>query len=340
MRIKLKYPDLETFIQKYAVNISRGGIFIATKSPKPVGTAVKFEFMLANAESTSLIRGEGLVQWTREFDPAMPTKAHGMGVKFTRLDAGSQEVVERALSWRASHGLYKKGDSEGLTVATTAPPGATPEPTPIAPRNSEDEPTQVSATVPEPSPPPRVVAPPTARPVRDDPTILEPPRGGRSPEEFTRPVAIEAAVDEQRQGDRETREIELPDSPPRDGVTGETALPDDSVRIALKRHRQRNGQNRGEELDAMAAEWGLSEERLERVLRRKRPRMVEATAELERLLRKPPKPAVPSSVQEAIRLLTELLARKPPGEPAQTQAAGGEPDPADDARSKRSKRAR
>ena len=54
----------------------------------------------------------------------------------------------------------------------------------------------------------------------------------------------------------------------------------------------------------------------------------------------PPKPAVPSSVQEAIRLLTELLARKPPGEPAQTQAAGGEPDPADDARSKRSKRAR
>ena len=24
MRIKLKYPDVETFIQKYAVNISRG----------------------------------------------------------------------------------------------------------------------------------------------------------------------------------------------------------------------------------------------------------------------------------------------------------------------------
>ena len=34
MRIRLKYPDLETFIQKYAVNISRGGIFIATKQPK------------------------------------------------------------------------------------------------------------------------------------------------------------------------------------------------------------------------------------------------------------------------------------------------------------------
>ena len=48
MRIRLKYPDVETFISKYAVNISRGGIFIATKTPKAVGTHLKFEFMLAN----------------------------------------------------------------------------------------------------------------------------------------------------------------------------------------------------------------------------------------------------------------------------------------------------
>src|SRR5689334_17435003 len=128
MRIKLKYPDLETFIQKYAVNISRGGIFIATRQPKPVGTVVKFEFLLANAEQTSLIRGEGVVQWNREYDPATPTKAHGMGLKFTRLDAGSQLVVDRALAFRAERGMAKKGDSEGITVSATAPAGATPEP--------------------------------------------------------------------------------------------------------------------------------------------------------------------------------------------------------------------
>src|SRR5689334_19059671 len=134
MRIKLKYPDVETFIQKYAVNISRGGIFIATKQPKPVGTVVRFEFLLANAEQTSLIRGEGQVQWTREYDPATPTKAHGMGVKFNRLDPDSQAVVDRALAWRMQQGI-KKGDSEGISMASTAPPGATPEPMqmPVAP---------------------------------------------------------------------------------------------------------------------------------------------------------------------------------------------------------------
>jgi uncharacterized protein (TIGR02266 family) len=104
MRIKLKYPDVDTFIQKYAVNISRGGIFIATKQPKPVGTFVKFEFLLSNTDSQSIIRGEGQVQWTKEFDPAAPARAHGMGVKFLRLDTESQKVVDRALRWRAEHG--------------------------------------------------------------------------------------------------------------------------------------------------------------------------------------------------------------------------------------------
>ena len=74
MRIKLKYPDIDTFIQKYAVNISRGGIFIATKPPKPVGTYVRFEFLLSDEGGTSIIRGEGQVQWTKDYDPATPGK--------------------------------------------------------------------------------------------------------------------------------------------------------------------------------------------------------------------------------------------------------------------------
>ncbi|HWE29186.1 MAG TPA: TIGR02266 family protein, partial [Polyangia bacterium] len=116
MRIKLKYPDIDTFIQKYAVNISRGGIFIATKSPKPVGTYVRFEFLLSDASGTSIIRGEGQVQWTKDYDPATPGKPHGMGVKFMRLDADSQTVVDRALRWRADHGT-----SPNVALPPTAP---------------------------------------------------------------------------------------------------------------------------------------------------------------------------------------------------------------------------
>src|SRR3954470_8808385 len=103
MRIKLKSPDVETFIQKYAVNISRGGIFVATKQPKAVGTALRFEFLLANSDAgESIIRGEGQVQWTREFDPTQPQKPHGMGIRFTKLDVESQALIERALRWRAA----------------------------------------------------------------------------------------------------------------------------------------------------------------------------------------------------------------------------------------------
>lgn len=102
MRIKLKYPDVETFIERYSVNISRGGVFIATRTPKPVGTVLRFEFQLASAET--LIRGEGQVVWVKAFDPDNPRRVHGMGVRFTRLDPESRAMVDRALAWRQEHG--------------------------------------------------------------------------------------------------------------------------------------------------------------------------------------------------------------------------------------------
>ncbi len=126
IRIKLRYPDVATFIQKYAMNISRGGIFINTKTPKPVGTELRFEFLLAAGEVLeSIIRGEGEVQWVRQFDPAHPTKLHGMGIRFTRLDSESQTVIERALAWRAAHGppLKERDPVAPVARALTQGPG-------------------------------------------------------------------------------------------------------------------------------------------------------------------------------------------------------------------------
>jgi uncharacterized protein (TIGR02266 family) len=401
MRIKLKYPDVETFIQKYAVNISRGGIFIATKQPKPIGTNIKFEFLLADATGTSVIRGEGQVQWTREYDATQPTKAHGMGVKFTRLDPESQIVVDRALAFRAQAGGPRKGDSEGMNVASVAPPGATPEPMqlPILPPEPS-EPTRLDplrtasavATLRTPPPmpaldeekdeptrlaPPRRLAAPTMEPREDptqltvlpmqpapmllsEPTLLTPPElpapvttpvaivvsapEGRGASDATRPVNVEELTRkfEGRPPDLETRPIELPDGPQQREAMRQ-AFADDSVRIQLEKHRRRNGHSRtADELEAIASEWGLSPERLERVLRRKRPRMVEATAELERLLRKPPK-ATPPPITEVGRLLDEILAKPHPmpfdGAPRHrdAHAAGGEPEGPSSSRTKRAR---
>ncbi len=40
LKIKFKSGSLEQFIERYSVDVSRGGIFIRTKEPLAVGTAL------------------------------------------------------------------------------------------------------------------------------------------------------------------------------------------------------------------------------------------------------------------------------------------------------------
>jgi molecular chaperone DnaK len=112
LKIKFKSETLEQFIERYAVDVSQGGIFIRTKEPLAVGTQMKFEFQLRDA--SPLIAGEGTVVWTRENDPSRPAIAPGMGVRFDRLADGSQTVLEKILSEKA-----KQAPSRG--TGETAP---------------------------------------------------------------------------------------------------------------------------------------------------------------------------------------------------------------------------
>ena len=88
LKIKFKSSNLDQFIERYSVDVSRGGIFIRTKEPLPVGTQLKFEFQLQDA--SSLIAGEGTVVWIREHDPNRTGVAPGMGVRFDKLQPASQ----------------------------------------------------------------------------------------------------------------------------------------------------------------------------------------------------------------------------------------------------------
>jgi uncharacterized protein (TIGR02266 family) len=350
MRIKLKYPDVETFIQKYAVNISRGGIFIATKQPKPVGTYVKFEFLLSNTETQSIIRGEGQVQWTKEFDAKNPGKPHGMGVKFLRLDSESQQVIDRALRWRAEHGtspnarLPTAGSSAHAMVTTDTGPkhladladtdDATTKRRREGEDSSDDWPTAVrdpsqSGRLPKASVPPPVpqaaVAPP---PIPQAPA--PPPPVPQTAVPVTETTAVQAMPPEMEP---------LPAPAPSTGRREETRpiaiAHDDDAPPARARHEttrpiELGASRKRDEIDALASEWGLTDEKLARILKRARPRIVEATAELERLLLKPPKAPAPSKA-EAREKLAALLAkrpgtREPNGERGQKGAAHGAGD--------------
>ncbi|HTA17789.1 MAG TPA: TIGR02266 family protein [Polyangia bacterium] len=95
VRVRLRYADLETFIERFSANVTRGGVFIASRAPRPVGDLFAFEVQLATGQVA--LAGEGKVIWVKEFDPTTPTKAHGMGVQFTALAPASREILQRML---------------------------------------------------------------------------------------------------------------------------------------------------------------------------------------------------------------------------------------------------
>ncbi|MES1206989.1 MAG: TIGR02266 family protein [Pseudomonadota bacterium] len=100
VRVRLRYAAFETFIEKFAPNVTRGGVFLASREPRPVGDVFQFEVLLAGGEVA--LAGEGKVTWVRAFDLAAPQKPHGMGVQFLRLDAPSRAVVTQMLARKAA----------------------------------------------------------------------------------------------------------------------------------------------------------------------------------------------------------------------------------------------
>ena len=73
LRLRLRYPDTQTFVERYATNVAPGAVFLASKAPKPVGTSIRFELLLVDGK-TRVLRGEGTVAWVREFDDANPNR--------------------------------------------------------------------------------------------------------------------------------------------------------------------------------------------------------------------------------------------------------------------------
>ncbi len=107
LKIRYKSATLEDFIERYSSDISRGGVFIKAKKPLPVGTLLKFEFMLQD-EST-LIHGVGRVVWRREEAEADAENPTGMGIKFIKMDAESRAIVQRISDDRVRPGVFDQG---------------------------------------------------------------------------------------------------------------------------------------------------------------------------------------------------------------------------------------
>ena len=94
IELKVEYKRLNTFFADYTKNISRGGTFIATDKPLPVGT--DFVFALGVPHLPEPVRLRGKVIWTTPVEEATKANPCGMGIEF-QYSAGEREEKEAAV---------------------------------------------------------------------------------------------------------------------------------------------------------------------------------------------------------------------------------------------------
>lgn len=82
IELKVEYKKMNTFFADYTKNISKGGTFIKTDRPLPVGTEFLFKLTLPKRESPFRLKGQ--VIWTNRAEEVQnpDVDAMGMGIRF------------------------------------------------------------------------------------------------------------------------------------------------------------------------------------------------------------------------------------------------------------------
>ena len=92
IELKVEYRRLNTFFADYTKNISRGGTFIKTAKPLPIGTDFLFKLFVPTLEEP--IEIAGVVQWVIEAGNEQPGEHPGMGIKFKYESLDQRDTIE------------------------------------------------------------------------------------------------------------------------------------------------------------------------------------------------------------------------------------------------------
>src|SRR4051812_44038125 len=89
VELKVEYKQLNTFFSDYTKNICKGGTFIRTKNPLPIGTEFVFQLTVPHLLEPLQIRGQ--VRWVKKEDEPSPVGVPvnhepGMGIRFIYKD--------------------------------------------------------------------------------------------------------------------------------------------------------------------------------------------------------------------------------------------------------------
>ncbi len=95
VELKVGYRTIGSFITDYIINISKGGIFINTSSPLPVGTKIRILFSIPDIPLPfDLI---GIVRWINpvgHLSHSLP----GMGIEFLEIEDRVKKRIEKFIN--------------------------------------------------------------------------------------------------------------------------------------------------------------------------------------------------------------------------------------------------
>ena len=96
IQLKVEYKKLNTFFADYTKNISKGGTFIRTPQPLPLGT--RFTFQLAIPSFPEPVELLGEVTWSLDGEGAAKANTDpGMGIRFVFDDESVRTAFETAV---------------------------------------------------------------------------------------------------------------------------------------------------------------------------------------------------------------------------------------------------
>jgi uncharacterized protein (TIGR02266 family) len=91
--LEVEFRTPGAFLVAYSTNLSKGGMFVETASPLPIGSEVTLRFTIPG-ESTMEVHG--VVAWVQAW--AAGDKPQGMGIRFEQLDERHGAVIDRIVA--------------------------------------------------------------------------------------------------------------------------------------------------------------------------------------------------------------------------------------------------
>jgi uncharacterized protein (TIGR02266 family) len=93
LALEVEYRNAAAFLVAYSTNLSKGGMFVETEEPLPVGTEIAMRFAVPGEPPIDVI---GVVAWVQAWRTELQPR--GMGIRFDQMEDRHGEAIDRIVS--------------------------------------------------------------------------------------------------------------------------------------------------------------------------------------------------------------------------------------------------